>query len=342
MKVLVYGFQQNYCLYSWWNIFKLGLEEWKQTHTDFDYRILSAPHSITKTANRQGIVKSEIIKQIVKYEPDVILLVWKASYLIFDILRELKPQLGFKVAQWHCDFVPLDQKYQGWRESAPDVLDFLFVSNSGDIEYFHNLGIKCCSFLPQATPTLEKAPSKQDEDYICDIGFIGLADLDGNYPQFYESRRVLLQRLLDKGYNLKIFPSDQAKYANAREKTTIDLPKIYASCKVTINATCQELHDKKHYHSNRLYYATGFGNCFLTWYSNGINDIFRPSVHLDTFEGIYEAEDKIRHYLENKSDRERIRYCAFELAQKKHRFVNRWSDLLRTIETNTGYFGSFL
>lgn len=341
MRVLIYGFQRDYYKYSWWWIFRQGLEEWQQL-TGNQYKIIEAPYSV-RFSRVEEIIESQVKEEILQYKPNLIVLVWKQCYAIFDILKFIKTQLGkCKVVQWHCDHTPLDERY-GKHYQPEGIIDHLFISNSGQIEHYKKLGIPQVSFLPQAGIRLTSMPVKPKKEYECDIGFIGQANLQGESPRWYSRRTELLNYLVSEGYNIKFFPplDLQKKYNENRKKYTEDLPSIIASCKITIQAMSDQCHNTLHYSSNRLYYALSLGSCFLCWNFSGLTDVFDPEIHLDTFNNVIQAKEKIDYYLNDNITRNQLRDQAFSYAQQKHLFIHRWQDLIESVEIEKGVFSGW-
>ena len=89
----------------------------------------------------------------------------------------------------------------------------------------------------------------------------------------------------------------------------------------------------KHYWSNRIYEITGRGGFILHPETEGLNDHFNPGVHYDTFirDDMGDLDAKIRFYLDNESERERIRRAGFEHCGSVHTYSHRVRELLQAV-----------
>ena len=223
---------------------------------------------------------------------------------------------GGKVVYWFCDL----------REPEPsdlgDLIDILFLSNSGQIEDFRNAyHIEKAYYMPQAyTPAFMHRLNLQE---IWDIGFAGLLSSK------LHSKRTKLLKKLSRKYKVTVRNDVRANIANFYSKSRIAFGMNPDSYKFLFT-------------SNRFFIALGCEAFYCCEWFPGIDKLVRNHEHAIWFKTEKELFDLIDYYLENTEKREAVRKNAQALAHSKHTYSERIKNMLDIIDEKTDEFYGFL
>jgi hypothetical protein len=112
------------------------------------------------------------------------------------------------------------------------------------------------------------------------------------------------------------------------------LNRVYGSSKVAIGDTLCIGYDYPYYFSDRLFESTGRGGFTIFPYIKGIEDNFEIDKEIVTYKfgDFEELKNKIRYYLENGEEREKIRVAGHERTKKDHTYKKRWADILKELK----------
>ncbi|KKM62910.1 hypothetical protein LCGC14_1516930, partial [marine sediment metagenome] len=86
-------------------------------------------------------------------------------------------------------------------------------------------------------------------------------------------------------------------------------------------------HRDKSY-SARLYRTLCAGGFLLTTATKGIEETFKPGIHLDTFKDETELIQKVLYYLSDDEKREKVAKAGQELVLKEHQFKDRLHEII--------------
>jgi hypothetical protein len=117
---------------------------------------------------------------------------------------------------------------------------------------------------------------------------------------------------------------------NGRLARGDDLNRLYASARVVVGDSLVPGFTKPGYCSDRRYETPGRGGFMIHPWIDGIDDGMVDGVNtafyrFGDFDGL---AAKIRHYLENDDERERIRLAGHELVKARHTYINRMTEML--------------
>ena len=73
------------------------------------------------------------------------------------------------------------------------------------------------------------------------------------------------------------------------------------------------------------------GACYLTGYSDEIEEFYRVGIEIDTYRDTNELIDKTRYYLRDASAAQRLRHAGHDRALRDHTWDRRFTQLFRTI-----------
>lgn len=204
--------------------------------------------------------------------------------------------------------------------------DFVYVASERQIEEFVAEGVPQVSYLCRGCSTDLHYPAsgRIREKWKSDVAFIGR-------PRAEPTRlRNRLMRAIDERFDLKVYGGDWTTIGLQPVKRTVyprHYRKICAGARIMIGLsdaseadTFEEMLGWRKYTSNREWLTLGCGGFLLTNYCEGIEEVFRPGVHLDYFRSIDECLDKIGFYLARPELRARIARQGCELVRNHHSF----------------------
>ena len=216
----------------------------------------------------------------------------------FDIIKCLK-SLGAKIVIWHPDAYWLNQKNSKHLFlEAFDIIDLFITTMKGHIEI--------------AKPYTDKvvwSPHFFDHTYYKSDNILAKADdviFVGNKTPCSLQREEYLKEIVKKGYRTIIVGwgfSSLGSVINYDGKFIAD---CYKKSKIGLNMISGGELNYNLQFSVRMYQVMGCGCFLLTEYIPGIEELFIPKNHLDTFHTKEEMLEKIDYYLKHEDAREKI------------------------------------
>jgi len=182
-------------------------------------------------------------------------------------------------------------------------IDILLNSTESYIPMFEGL-VKKSYWFPNSYPDDLIFPSN---DYkTIDIGFCGNVINRGN-----------LINHLDK-YNIKkdifVIGDDMVKSINSY--------KIHFNCNISNDI------------NYRTFETTGCGTFLLTNYTPGLEKLFDIGKEIVVYESIEDMDNKVKYYLDNPEERNKIARAGHERAKKDHTYFERAKKLIDIINEN--------
>lgn len=180
-------------------------------------------------------------------------------------------------------------------------------------------------FLPAGVFEDECYLAKPDrEKYPHDVIFVG----SRNYHPEWQYRGKLIE-CLEKNYKERF-----AQYGGGGLGTVRghELNTLYASAKIVIGDTLCKGFDYPYYLSDRIFETIGRGGFLIHPYIEGLNDLFAES-ELVTYEFNHfeQLREKIDYFLENETEREKIKKAGHERVKKEHTYTQRLQYILDTV-----------
>jgi spore maturation protein CgeB len=314
-------------------------------------------HSVTFNTNEKTKNKTkESFSSLLKEDnPDLVIIYDNRPGPLFDVLKENKGQ--HRVAYWHGDWTPLRKRWCAlgieahYTKECP--IDYLFVVSAGHIkQYRRDLNTRVVSFLPHEFAYDYKNPIV-DPYFGSEVAFLGQC---GNYSDdtYYKMRKEFVAYLIEHGCPLRIFPDTSdlivkpkqealgiySRRAGTHKNQYLD--KTYGSGKIFLGIDTDRLHKTFGYLSSRPFSTMGFGSFYLAWQTNGIERLFIPGKHLETFSSFEEGWDKIKYYLKNEKERSKIAQTGRNQVFAKHLIKHRLRDMLLTIKFEKPIFSSWI
>lgn len=197
--------------------------------------------------------------------------------------------------------------------------DYFFTTVRGQVEEFKTKGVNAY-FLPEGySPYSHDLSSKLSYKY--DVSFIGQV----GHPLVHQDRLELLEAITKKFSNSiiygPIFTQSVSILQFHKKRPTfndVEHSKIVAQSKINICHSGWGFIDG--YFSARNYKVMGSGGFCLANYSLGIEDFFEVGKELDVYKTKEDCLSKIEHYLNNDSEREKIRLLGQDKVLNNYTF----------------------
>ncbi len=323
--------------------------------------LLSAPmdrpwsvgHALTPALERTGHTvhafncrcsanAGEQLPEIIEaFEPDIHILYSCGCYPT-DVIDQMRSRGVYHVL-WYPDVTPTP------RSDAVELArhhDILFTMAQGLVEPFRKAGVDNVEWLPEGMePSVFEYDGIGDNGrrtFTCDVTLVG--KLESDNPAYME-RWKLVKRIVDEGIDIKWWgPRIDRKigtfvlglllskvsrayggrfvwnetYAKAVHLSKIFLARdAYSHIRLSLSA--------------RAFTAVGLGAFYLTFPTDGIEEVFEPGVEIVTFDSPDDMIDKIRYYLEHDDERDTIAAAGKKRVLAEHTYQKRFERMLDII-----------
>ncbi|MCX8065909.1 MAG: glycosyltransferase [Candidatus Hydrogenedentes bacterium] len=188
--------------------------------------------------------------------------------------------------------------------------DIVFLAQKSHVELFKLEGIRYVYWLPLACYPELYPKEKLPRDI--DVAYVGsLSHEEG------DKRIKILKKVADK------FPNHFIGKSWPRE-----MARIYSRSKIVVNSAIN-------YDLNmRVFEALASGALLVTDPADSINELFEDGKEIVVYHSQDELLDKIKYYLENEDEREKIAQQGKEKVLKYHTYHHRVEQIVKTIEEN--------
>lgn len=183
--------------------------------------------------------------------------------------------------------------------------DFVFVAQKDDIPKYREVGCEKVYWLPLACdPDINKRyklPMKHD---LCFVGKV---------PPKTEREQII--RKIKKEFNIFV----GHKYLH-------DMARVFSQSRIVLNKShAGDL-------NMRVFETMSCGRLLLTdRIANGLEELFTDKRHLVIYDDLNDLAEKIRYYLRNAAEREKIAAQGQKEVQRKHTYSHRAKYILNTV-----------
>jgi len=200
----------------------------------------------------------------------------------------------------------------------------LFLTSTGQIEWYRSNGIRNVRFLPQACDSVvhHEIPGP----LLFDISFIGNAGISAYRHEFLckaaERFQVHVWGLQNKGEMAPLI-------THCKRIVNTGLAKVIGSTKIILGLNSYNaMNAVYHSTSNRIWLTLGCAGFFIGYRTPGITDLVPEGKYAEFFENADELFDKIEYYSNHQEQRDRIRKDGYTWAHAHHTYEKRIQNLL--------------
>jgi hypothetical protein len=229
-----------------------------------------------------------------------------------------------KTAIFYPDpFGPRDEVLVGYGQ----MVDYLFVTNKGQIDEFKSLGIKKPVFCMQGCDRdMHRIVATKRRKWASEVAFIGRP---------VQASRIKLLQAINQSFDLKTWGGRWQAYGLRCLKTTI-YPQEYAricyAAKIILG--CDQTCEVEGHFSNRTWITMGCGGFLLTNYSPGLEKIFTKGEHLEWYSSPEECLALIDYYLKHEARRKEIAQNGYQFAHAHRSYDIVMDEIISRIEND--------
>ncbi|MHC4787660.1 MAG: CgeB family protein [Planctomycetota bacterium] len=284
--------------WSWGRHLARALVEMGHEVELFDFRSAERPNE-------------DVLEAAGQFRP-VLHVAWKGEAYAPQTLVRLASRGVYNVL-WHPD-ASLPQ----WLPPLAAAADLCCVQSRGMLPQFRKAGIREPEWLMEGiTPSCfayEEMTSAERRDYACDVVVIGTIDRELGYRR----RLHALNRLIREGVRVRWWGRRMSFRRNRLRDYFSPARRAWGGRMVWDGTYAKACHCARIFlaiprypHvpgglSNRAFWVTGLGTCYLTLYRAGMEEFFEPGREVVTFADEDEMVEKVRYHLDHRSEREAI------------------------------------
>ena len=305
-----------------------ALERTGHTAQAFDCR-----GSVNPGENLPGVVEA--------FQPDVHV-VYSGTCYAPELIDRIRAGGVYHVL-WYPEVTP---------KPRPEVVelaqhyDMFFTMAQGLVERFHGAGIENVEWLPEGMePSVFEYDGVSDTDrqlFTCDVALVG--KLESDNPAYME-RWKLVKRIVDEEIDIKWWgPRINRKIGTFVLGLLLSkVSRAYGGRFVWNETYAKAVHLSKIFlardaypnirlcMSARAFMALGLGAFYLTFPTDGIEEMFVPGLEIVTFDSPDDMVDKIRHYLTHDDERNAIATEGKKRALADHTYQKRFERMFEIL-----------
>lgn len=275
---------------------------------------------------QEGRVSGELIVERCK-DADLLVLVHTHGWQTEKI--ELLNSLKIPIISYHLDlWLGINREKELTDDPVYKIYDHWFVTDKLMVDWLNQNTNTKGHFLMAGVYDKEcfinKSYNPKEFDY--DVIFVG----SRNYHPEWEFRPKLIDWLKNNYGNRFLHVGGDGDTGTVRGWA---LNRIYARSKIAVGDTLNIGFDYPWYSSDRLFESMGRGGFTIYPDIKGLSNYFKDGKHLAYYRhGDFDnLKKKIDYYLENESEREKIRLTGHEECKKNHTYVKRWQTILNEV-----------
>ena len=285
-------------------------------HYNFYHTLLNMDYSLIyfdygQIRERYGSKKmSQMLREAVYYyQPDILFYCHSFDWIKHDVLKEISNELPMKTIIWLTD----DHMQYEETRSVWELFNLIVNANEKGYEKRKKEGFSnaflsqwACNHFLYRNLNLPK---------IYDVSFVG---------RCYGVRQKFVDILKRHGINIATFGQG---WKNGSRVSQADLIRIYNQSKISLDMSFASRDSKILSTKGRDFEVPGCGSLLLTKDTEEIAEYFVPGEEIITYEDANDAAEKIKYYLKNEDERERIAKKGYERVMKEHTYEKRFLEI---------------
>lgn len=283
----------------------------------------------------QGFVSDQLFKKVKEWQPDFIFVI-RGIYFNPEIIEKIQNDFKIPVANWIIDDPGISNIYEpSLLYSLKNYSHFFIVDESWGwyLKFFNNALIY---YLPHAGNEKIFRPLTIKKDL--DIFWVG--SLSPNYPNTASAmlRASILNQLIINGFKItavapglnemiKFYPALRGVDLIAGYRLDDKINEFYNRAKIVLNINAPQL---KTDFSDRLFTIALSKSFQLVDFKEKLSSLFDKAGDI-IFRDLKELVSKVKFYLNNKAERERIADLMYNQATQKHIYKNRAEEIIKKV-----------
>jgi len=309
----------NYYYLNWFSV----LKKLSSKLIVFDCRNLESNFDLEK-------LNELFYQKVLENNPDIIFYVIHRNEIFPETLLKIKEKLPkTNIIIWISD--------DDWRHINHSRLlvlyaDYFVTTYLNKSKRYQRYGHKNAILTQWACNPDEFYPMNVKKKY--DVSLIGSA---------YHPRIEWIQYLLDNGINVKVFGKGWDKYPELKHiyggfLNGKDFVKTINETKINLNFGWGSINDGTLQIKGRTFEFGACNSFQITNYNPVLNNYFTENKDIVYFRNNEDLLEKIKYYLNNEKERERIAQNCYENVIKNHTWEKRFNDIFKQIEIKKSCF----
>jgi len=252
----------------------------------------------------------EILQLARAKNPNYIFYITYRDEIFQKTLKKLS-QEGFKVVGWFSDDHWRFDRYS--KSLAKNLFCSITTSKKAFIKYKKN-NLNVIKSQWASNPKYYH-PVTTDEKYS--VSFVG---------QKYGPREKILEYLRNNDIKIDVFGRGWGTYVPFEK-----IISVFSNSKININISASSLDPKIKQIKGRIFEVPMCGGFLLTDYIDGLEEYFEIGKEIVCYEDEKDLINKIKHYLKNENERERIAKNGYRAALEKNTWDKRFLAIFKEL-----------
>lgn len=289
-----------------------GLSNWHyhfyRTLLNMDYSLICFNFDRIEPVYGSGKMSQMLREAVYCYHPDILLYCFRYDTFDHEVWKEISNELSTKT------IIFLSDDHFQYEETRPvwELFNLVVTMDKKGYEKRKKEAFNDVFFFPPACDSsLYKILNLPK---IYDISFVG---------QCYGRRQKFIDTLKRNGINIATFGYG---WKNSDRVSQADLIKIYNQSKISLNLSFASKGNRIQI-KGRDFDVPRCGSLLLTKDTEEIAEYYIPGKEIVTYQDANDAAEKIKYYLRNEDEREKIAKNGYERTLKEHIWEKRFSDL---------------
>jgi spore maturation protein CgeB len=269
-------------------------------------------------------LQNKILETSHNFKPDYVFLhIQSGNAIRIETIKELMK--NSKVVNWTGDVRhPLPEHYL----HIGSHINLTLYTNENDVETSKIRGVNTDFLQVGFDKTYFNPLGRKDSKYE-PILFLGSNYPHSNFPLTDLRVQMVLRLKNEFGNDFGVYGGGWMSYGNGNITNYEEEGTAYRSCKIAINLSHYAY---KRYSSDRLFRILGSGAFCLTHYFPEIEKDFKVGEELVVWENLDDLVLKIRKYLNNNNEREKIAIKGCALGRSKYTWFNFANELYNILK----------
>lgn len=290
----------------------------------------------------QNFVSEKLFQKIQIWRPEAVFVI-RGTYFSEEIIKKIREEFEIPVANWVIDDLAIANIYDPafFLYNLRNYSHFFIVDESWSW-YLKFLSGAPIFYLPHAGDEKIYRPLNEIKKKDLDIFFVG--SLSSQYPNTASGllRASILNYLIEEGFKItavvpgietlfKLYPNLKKINLIPGYQSADKINEFYNRAKIVLNINAPQL---KTDFSDRLFTIALSQSFQLVDFKEKLSSLFNKGNEI-AFKNLNELLSKIRFYLENSKEREKIADLMYQEAFRKHIYKNRAQEIIDKIKSAT-------
>ncbi len=289
-----------------------ALGEWRRTLAlrHFDFMALGQAHGVAHMSRL-------LLDEVQRFEPDVLFGIWfnEERDPEREVIRTISRTTPCKTVGWFCDS---HWRYDAFDRPWADYLDFQTTTSQSAYARFVSDGLAAKVIKSQwgAAPSYRRMPEVARD---VDVSFVG---------QCYGSRGDVIDRVRRAGFEVRVFgagwPPPAGRLTFEGMVRLFNRSRINLNLNNAVDASFKQI-------KGRNFEVPACGGFLLTETAENLDEYFRYGEEVETYTGVDDLVEKIRHYLADTDARERIAAAGYQRTIAEHTYAHRFDAIFARV-----------